>query len=61
MEHWYGMLWQHKNRHRDLLQEAARERRANAVQHRRRLVINSLAVSLFILWVAAILMILRFM
>lgn len=28
MESWYGLLWKHKNRHRELLRAAERARRA---------------------------------
>ena len=29
MESWYGLYWKHKNRHRELLKAAERERVAN--------------------------------
>jgi len=29
MESWYGLLWQHENRHRELLRVAERARAAN--------------------------------
>jgi hypothetical protein len=36
MESWYGLLWQHKNRHSELLKRAERDRLLNKLLERQR-------------------------
>jgi hypothetical protein len=36
MESWYGLLWKHKNRHRELLRAAERARVANELLKQKR-------------------------
>ena len=35
MESWYGLVWNHQNKHRELLQHAERERLANEIRSHR--------------------------
>lgn len=58
MTSWYGLLLDHENRHHELLHEAERQRLANAFRSSRRQGMNLQALQLFLVAVAAILMVL---
>lgn len=55
MESWYGLLWQHKNRHGELLKRAERDRLVNELLERQRSNSNPSMVSLLGLATLAVL------
>ena len=55
MESWYGLLWQHNNRHRELLKRAERDRLVNELLERQRSNENPSMVSLLGLATVAVL------
>jgi len=59
MESWYGLLWQHKNRHGELLKKAERDRLVNELLEQQRSANPSMVSLLGLATVAVLIGVLR--